>query len=168
MKLLERRTCPHPSGTRNHVGWTSSVHYEVARKESLFFSVHYEESSSKSCERRAGPRPSGTSNQAGGTSSNQYKVTRKESFTTFIRYEAARKENLSSSIRYVESIKQDFVRPVRSRVKGELVLDRLVRGIKQVGLLPSGTKSCERKACLRPSGTRNQKGGTSSVRDVVL
>ena len=32
------------------------------------------------------------------------------------------------------------------------------------GLRPSGSKSLERCACLRPSGTRNQASGTSSVR----
>ena len=129
----------------------------------------------KSCERKACTRPSGTRNQVGGTSSIQYKD--------------ARKENLSSFVQYKESIRLEFVCPVRSRAKGDLVLIRLVRGIMQAGHRPSGTKLCEMKACphpcegimharlcpasmkscessssLRPSSMRNQVSGTSSVR----
>ena len=52
--------------------------------------------------------------------------------------------------------------------EGELVLIRPVRGIKMVGLCPTGMKLRERKACPCPFGTRNDAGGTSSVRyDVV-
>ena len=78
---------------------------------------------------KAYPRPSGSWNQARGTSS--------------IQYEVARNEGLSSSIRYEESSKQDFIRPVRSRTKGEHVLVLHVRGIKQVGLHSSDKKSCK-------------------------
>ena len=35
---------------------------------------------------------------------------------------------------------------------------------KQAGLRPSSTKLRETKVCPRPSGTRNQVGGTSSFR----
>ena len=131
-------------------------------------------SQTKSCERRACTRPSDTRNQVGRTSS--------------IQYEDARKENLSSSVQYEESIWREFVCPVRSHAKGDLVLVRLVQGIMQAGLRLSGTKSCEMKACprpcdgitharlrlasikscersssLRPSSMRNQVSGTSSV-----
>ena len=57
----------------------------------------------------------------------------------------------------------DFVRPVRSRAKGEQVLVRPVQGITLAGLRPSGTKSHEMKACPLLSGTRNQAGGTPFV-----
>ena len=53
----------------------------------------------------------------------------------------------------------DFVRPVRSRAEGELVHVHPVRGIMQAGLRLSGTKSRD-----RPTGMRNQVGGTTSVR----
>ena len=49
-------------------------------------------------------------------------------------------------------------------MKGGLVLVRQVRGIKPAGLRPSDTKSRKWRAGPRPSGTRNQVGGTSSVR----
>ena len=39
-----------------------------------------------------------------------------------------------------------------------------VRGIKHVGLRSSQTKSRKRRACTCPSGTRNQVGGTTSIR----
>ena len=84
--------------------------------------------------------------------------------TLSVRYEVARKEDLSSFNRYEESSRRDFVRLVRSRAIGELVLIRLVRGIKQPGFRPSGTMSCERSASPSSSGTRNQAGVTSSVR----
>ena len=57
---------------------------------------------------------------------------------------------------------------VRSHAKGGLVLVRPVRGTKQAGLRPSGTKSRETKACPRPSSTRNQAGGTSPDRYEVM
>ena len=41
-------------------------------------------------------------------------------------YEAMRKEDLSSSIQNEESIRRNFVRPVRSRAKVELVFVRPV------------------------------------------
>ena len=44
------------------------------------------------------------------------------------------------------------------------MLVRPVREIKQAGCRPSGMKSRETKACPRLSGTRNNAGGTSSVR----
>ena len=57
----------------------------------------------------------------------------------------------------------EFVRPLRSHAKGELVHVRLIRGIKQAGLQMSGMKSRGMKACPRLSGSWNQAGGTSSV-----
>ena len=181
-KSRERRTCLHLSSMRNQAGRTSSVRYEITRKESFYSSEWYEESSrrntsvmyevtrgelvhvcpvrgikqvglrrcvTKSRDRRAHPRLSGTRNQASGTS--------------FDRYVIVRKEGKSSSIRYEKSSKQDFVRLVQSHVKEVLVLVHLVRGIKQAAVRPSGTKSRERRACPRPSGNRNQAGGTSSI-----
>ena len=182
--MRDRRTCPRPSDTWNQSGGNSSVRYEVERNVSLPSSVWYEESSwldfvrlvrsrakgehvlvrlvrgikhvghrpssTKSHERRACPHLSGTRNQASGTTS--------------IRYKVARKEGLYSSVQYEDSSKQDYVLPVRSRAKAQHVLIHLVRAIKQAGLRPSGTKSRERRACPRPSGTRNQARGTSSIR----
>ena len=156
--------------------------------------------SMKSREWSASPRQSGTKNQARGTLFVQDEVARKESLyssdgmrnqvsgTSSVRYKDARMENLSSSVQDKESITQEFVRPMGSRTKGNLVLVRLVRGIMQAGLCLSGTKSCETKACprpcegivharlhpasmmsckrsssLRPSSMRNQVSGTSSI-----
>ena len=70
----------------------------------------------KSCKWRACPHPFGTMKLAGGTSS--------------IWYEVARKESLSSSIRYKESSKRDFVYPVHSHANGQLVLVCPVHGLK--------------------------------------
>ena len=87
---------------------------------------------------------------------------------SFVRYKVTRNEGLSSSIQYEESSKRDFVRPIRSCAKGWLVLVRLERGIKQAGLRPSVTKSCDRNACPRPAGTRNQASGTTSIQYEVV
>ena len=104
-------------------------------------------------ERRACPRPIGTRNYAGRTSSVQYEFAQKEgcprpagmrnqaSGTLSVRYDVARREGSSSSVRYNESSRWDFARPLQSCVKGEHVLARLVWGIKQVGQHPSGSKS---------------------------
>ena len=131
--------------------------------------------SMKSHERSASPRLSGMRNQVRGTSFIQDEVMRRSACTrpsdtrnqvggtSSIQYDDARKENLSSSVRYEESIRQEFVCPVRSCVKGELVLVRTVRGIKLAGLRLSGTKVCMWKAHSLPSGMRNQAGGTSSA-----
>ena len=67
----------------------------------------------------------------------------------------------------MESFRREIVRPVRCHAKGELVLIRTVRGMKQVGLRLSVMKSHERKACRGPSDMRNQTGGTSSFQYVV-
>ena len=154
---------------RNQAGRTSPDWYDVGRKVCLSSFIGYEESSrldfvrsvrshakggldlvhpvrgimhmrlrsssTKSFKRRACPRPSVTWNQIGST----------------------------SSILYEKTTKRDYVRPLRSCVKGEPVLIRLLRGIKHAGLCPSGTKSCKRKACPLTSVTRNQAGGTTSV-----
>ena len=40
-KSQKMRACPRPFGTRNQVGRTSSVRYEVKRKDSLSSSVRY-------------------------------------------------------------------------------------------------------------------------------
>ena len=122
----------------------------------------------KSRKRRACPRLSNTRNQASGTS--------------YVRYDVTRKESLSSSIRYVESSRRDFVHLVRRRAKGELVLVCPIRGINHGGIRQSSTKSRERracprpfdtklhetKACPRPLGTRIHAGWTSSVRYEVV
>ena len=106
-------------------------------------------SSTKSRESRACPHPSCTLNQAGETSS--------------VWYEDVRKENLSSSVRYKESIRLEFVRPVRSCAKGDLGLVRPVQGIKWKGLRLSDTTSREKRACPLPSGMRNQASVTLSI-----
>ena len=101
MKLRETKACPRPLGTRIRAEWTSSVRCEVARKESISSSGWYEESSRqdhvplvRSHIRRACSRPSSTRNQHDGT----------------------------SSVRYKKSSTRDFVRPIRSCAKGQLVL----------------------------------------------
>ena len=101
-------------------------------------------------ERKACPLPSGTRNQAGWTSSVWCEVTRKKC--------------LSSSIWYRDSSRWHFVHPVRSRAKGELILVRPKRGVKQARIRPSDMKSHERRACPPPSSKRNHVGGTSSIR----
>ena len=119
-KKRKKRACPRPFGTRNQSSGTSSIWYEVAQMEGLPLFVLYEGikhaglrlSRMKSRERSAYPRPSGTRNQVGRTSS--------------IRYKDVRKENLSSSVRYEETSRRDFVSPVPSHVEGEIVLVRLV------------------------------------------
>ena len=155
-------------GMRNQASWTSSVRYEVARDYVCSVRSHEKGelvlvlairgiklaglllSSTKPRERRTCHHLSNTRNQSGGTLSVMYEVTRKES--------------LSSSIQYEEQSRRDFVRPVRSHMKGELVLIHPLRGIKQAGLRPSYTKSRKRRACPRSSSTRIQLCGTSSVR----
>ena len=117
----------------------------------------------KSCERWACPHMSGTRNRAGYTSSIHYEVTRMESLSSSLWYVVMRKESFSSSVRYEESRIWEFVRLVRSSVKGELVLVLAIRGIKLAGLLRSGTKPRERRTCHRPSDMRNQSGGTLSI-----
>ena len=183
-KSRETNACPRPSGTWNQAGGTSSIRYEVARKEGLSSSVRYVESSrwdyvclvykhangqlvlvrpvrglnqaglrtsgTKSHERRASPCPSGTWNIAGVISS--------------VWFEVSQKVCLSSSFRYKESSKWDFVRLVQSHAKGEHVLVRLVQGITLARLRPSGMKSRKMKAYPLPSDTRNQAGGTPFVR----
>ena len=86
-------------------------------------------------------------------------------------------ESLSSSVRYEESIRLDIihlvrscskdkhvlVRPVRSCTKGMLVFIHPVRGIKPIGLQASIKKSCERRACSRLAGMRNQASETTSI-----
>ena len=67
------------------------------------------------------------------------------------------------SIRYEESIKQEFVPLVRSRANGGQVLVHPVRGIKQAVLRPFGTKSRKRRVCPCSSGMKNQAGQTSFV-----
>ena len=107
-------------------------------------------SRTKPCERRACPHPSSTRNKFGGISS--------------VCCEYVRKENLSSFVWYPKSSGLDIICAVRSCTKGELVIVHPARGINQAGLRPSGTKSHERSACLRPSGTGNQARETSSIR----
>ena len=116
----EKRACPRPSSTRIQASGTSSIRYKVTRMEGLSLFIQYEGikhtglhlSSMKSRKRSAYPRPSSTRNQVGGTSS--------------VRYEDVRKENLSSSVRYEETSRRDFICLAPSRLKGEIVLVHLV------------------------------------------
>ena len=161
-KSRERRACPRPSGMRNQAGRTSSVRYEVMRKEGLSPSVWYKEieqaalppSSMKSHERKTCPHLFGMRNHVSGTSSVRYEVVRKESLSTFVQYE--------------ESSKRNFFRPVQSSEKGELVLVCSEEGIKQAGLRLPGTKSRKRKPCPRPFGMWNKAGRTSYVCNEVV
>ena len=68
MKSREMRACPRPFGTRNQVGGTSSVLYEVVRKESLSSSIWYKESSTQDIV-------------------HQYEVVLKDSLSSSVRYE---------------------------------------------------------------------------------
>ena len=133
------------------------VLYKVARKECLFSSVHYEESSRWDIIHPVRCRVKGELllihpvrgiKQAGIRPSRQ----------------SHKMESLFSFVRYEESSRWDYICLLQSRSNGGLVLVHLVRGFKQAGLRPSGMKSCESIACPHPSGARNQAGGTSSVR----
>ena len=132
------------------MGATSSIRYEEARNEGLSSSIWYEESRKQDFVRPIRSRVNGglvlirlvRRNQACEISSVLYEVTQKECLTLFVQYE--------------ESSRLDFVSLVRRHAKGELVLVLSVRGIKLAGLRLSDTKWCERKACLLPSGVRNQ------------
>ena len=101
-------------------------------------------------ERCTCPRSSGTRNHGGVTSSVRYKV---------VRY-----EGLSSSVKYEESSRQNFIHPVRSHMKGGLVLVHPVPGIKWEGLHLFASKSHEMRACPRPFATRNQASETLTIR----
>ena len=102
-------------------------------------------------------------NQAGGTSSTQYKVhKRKPCPCPSGTWNKA--SSLSSFVMYDESSRRDFIRLVRSRVKGGLDLARTVRGIRHVGLRSSSTKSLERRTYPDPSDMRNQSSRNLSVR----
>ena len=102
-------------------------------------------------------------NQAGGTSFAWYEVReRKPCPCPTDTWNKA--SGMSSSVLYDESSRQDFVRPVRSRVKGGLDLVHTVQGIKHAGLRSSSTKLRERRTYPLPSDTRNQSGRNLSVR----
>ena len=152
----ERRACPCPSDMRNQVSGTLSVRYKFAQREGSFSSIRDDESSRWDfvCPLRSrvkgehvlvrlvrgikqvGLHPSGLNSC-------------KKSLSTFVRYE--------------KSSKRDFVHLVRSHVIRGHVLVCLVRRIKHAGLHPFGTNSRKRRACPRPSGTRNHASWTSSV-----
>ena len=120
-------------------------------------------SGTKSLERTACPCPFGSWNNAGRTSYVWNEVARMEGLSTSIRYEESSRQNF---IHLVQSYSKGgfvLIRLVRCRVKGKLVLFRSVRGIKLAKLHTTGPKSCEWRACPCQSGTRNQAGGTSSV-----
>ena len=68
---------------------------------------------------------------------------------------------MSTSVRYEKSSKREFVRLVRSCAIGWHVLIWLIRGIKQAGLRPHGTKSNEES---KSTSVRYKK---SSGRDFV-
>ena len=74
------------------------------------------------------------------SSSIRYEESSRWDFVPSVR-SRVKGEGSFSSVRYDESSRWDFVRPLRSRVKGEHVLVRLVLGIKQVGLHPFSLKS---------------------------
>ena len=66
----------------------------------------------------------------------------------------SQEESLSTSVRYEESIRMDFVGQLQSHAIGGLVLVPLVLGIKLVGLHPTGTKSRAWRSGPRSSGMR--------------
>ena len=108
------------------------------------------QSITKSRERRACPRPFDTKLRETKACPRPFDTKLRETkacprplgtrihagWTSFVRYEVVRKKSMSSSSWYEESSRQDHVPPARSHT---------------------------RRACPRPSSTRNQHGGTSSV-----
>ena len=109
-----RSACPRLAGTRNQTGGTTSIRFEVVRGELVHVhpvrvikQVGLRLSDMKSREKRACPCLSGTRSKVGRTS---YQTD-----------EVVRMEGMSSSIRYKESSKRDFVCPVRRHAKGGLV-----------------------------------------------
>ena len=153
-KSCERRACPHPSGTLKLVGETSSVRYEVARKEVLSLSIRYVEPSrrdfvylvhSHANEQLDLVRLVRGLKHAGLCTSR----TKSREWRACPR--ARNKAGGTSS--------------VRSLSKGVLVLVliRVVREIMQAGLHLSGTKLRKRRACPCPSNIRNHIGKTLSV-----
>ena len=138
---------PCPSVMRNQAGGTSSIRYEVKRKESMTSSFHNEESSRRDFIRLIGSRAIGGLvlvrlvrgiKQAGLRQSGMmshdrracpcHSSTRNQaSWTSSVWYEVVRKAFMSSSVLYDESSRRDFVRPERSFVKGGLHLVRMVR-----------------------------------------
>ena len=121
-KTRKRRACSHLSGTRNHAGGTSSIWYKVTQKESLSSFVWYGESSRRDfvhpvrCRMK---RELVLVRLVGGI-----KLTRLHLSGT-----KSRKEILTTSVRYDESSRWDFVRLIRNRANGGLVLVRPLRGI---------------------------------------
>ena len=117
MKSRKRRACPHPSGMRNHAGRTSSVRYEVTRKESLHSSIRYEESSRQDSVRyevmqgellhvcllrgikHAGLRPSGIKLCETKACPRPSGTRNHAGGTSSIAYEVAQNEGLSTSFR---------------------------------------------------------------------
>ena len=138
----ERRACPHLSSTMKLAGGTSSIRYEVARKEGLSTSIRCVESSRRDIVclvhshangllvlvhpvrglKHAGLHTSGTKSRKWRACPCLYGTRNKAGGTSSVRFEVSRKVCSSSSIWYEKSCKRDFVRLVRSRAKGEHVL----------------------------------------------
>ena len=140
----ERRASPRPSGMRNQASGTSSVQYEVARKERLSASIWYEVSSGR----------------------DFVSLVRSRAKRGIVLVLPVRRIKLDF-VHLVRSREKEglvCIRLVRTRSKGGLVPVCLVRGIKQARQRPSGTKSRNRRASPCPFGPRNQAGRTSSVR----
>ena len=170
-KSHERRACPRPSGTWKQVGVTSSIRYEVMRKESLSTSVWYDESCRQDFVHQVQSsvkevlvlvRPVRGIQQAGlrlsGTKSHERTASPHPSGMK------SRKGRISTFVRFEELSRRDFAFLVRSRAIGGHIIVRLVYGIKHAGLRPSSMKSHKMRACPHPSSTRNQVGWTLFIR----
>ena len=115
MKSRERNVCPRPFGIMNQVGKTSSIRYDVVRKECMSSSGWYEESNRRdyfhpvrSRARRVCPRPSGTRYQASGFRLSDTESCEKrdcpcpsgtsKAGSSSVWYKVVRMEGMSSSI----------------------------------------------------------------------
>ena len=142
MKSRERSACPHPSGTGNQAGGSSSILYEVVRMESTSSSVRNEESSRRNFVCLVRSRTNGdlvlvllvrgikhAGIRTSGTKSHNWRAY-----------------------------------PIPSGTKNQAAGTSSVMSLeRRVCPRPSSTMSRERNACPLPSSMRNQRGRTSYV-----
>ena len=110
-----------------------------------------------------GLRPSGMKTHERRTCTRLSDKRNQSGRNSLVRYVVARNESLSSSVRYEESSRRDFICPVQSGAKRKLVIVRRVPGIMREGHCPSVTKSPKRTASPRPVGTTNHASETTSL-----
>ena len=113
-KSCERRTCPLPSGSRNPVGGSSSVRFEVARNEGLSSSIRYED-------------------QASETLTVRYEVARMEGLSSSVWYEESSTHDFVRPVRSHVNRDLDHVCPLRGIKQA---------GLRQSATKSSGRKAC--------------------------